>query len=75
MVREAFFWSLLIKHIVIRISLMKEPPPPRSFEPQGINMEKEPEVFWLFGKIAVLRRGRVSKTQWYCYAIASFAVS
>ena len=75
MVREAFFWCLLIKHIVIRLSLMKEPSPSGSFEPQGINMEKESEVFWLFGKISVFLRVKVSKTRWYCYAIASFAVS
>lgn len=74
-VREAFFWSLLTKHIIIRLSLMKNPPPaPGSFKPQGIDMEKKSEVFWLFGKIFLFLRVRVSKIRWYCYAIASFAV-
>lgn len=72
-VREAFFWSLLTKHVIIRLSLMKKPLPPGSFKPQEIDMEKESEVFWLFGKIFL--RVRVSKIRWYCYAFASFAVS
>lgn len=73
MVREVVFLvSLLLKHIII---LMKESLPPGSFWPQGINMEKESEGFWLFGKISVFLRVRVSKTPRYCYAIASFAAS
>lgn len=56
MAREAFFSYLLIKHIIIRLSLMKEPPLSRSLEPERISMEKESEVFWLFGTITVFLR-------------------
>lgn len=75
MVKEGFFWSLLIKHIIIRLSLMKEPLPSGSFEPQGIDLEKESEVSWLFRKICVFLRVRAPKAQSYCYAITIFAVS
>lgn len=75
MVREAFFWYLVMKNIIIKLSLMKEPPPSDSLNPEGMNMEKESEVFRLFGTITVFLGVRVSKTRWYCHSIGSFALS
>lgn len=62
MATEAFFWYLLMKHVIIGLSLMKEPPLSGSLKPEGLNREKESEVFWLFGTITVFLRVRVSKT-------------
>lgn len=62
MARETFFWYLLMKQVIIRLSLMKEPPLSDSLKPEGINMEEECEVFWLFGTITVFSRVQVSET-------------
>lgn len=48
MVREALLLSLLIKNIIIRFFLMKQPLPAGSFELHGIGMEKESAVPWFF---------------------------
>lgn len=51
-----------MKQVIIRLSLMKEPPLSDSLKPEGINMEEECEVFWLFGTITVFSRVQVSET-------------